>query len=222
LLGVRVLLQFVAYAALTAAGCATPTTPTTTALLGKGLALACSASTILAGDLVVCEATASSTNVSTSATWASSDSNVVTSKGFGVFMGKSDGQATLTATYSGSSVSVPVVVQLQDVIRATASAYQGTFKVGTTATMWLQGFYGVASLDFGTLTLVITDQDGATISSSAPLTVSHGGDRYLLSSTFTIPSNATRVCRTGVLQIGSTTLTVVPGISLVPCLDVTP
>ena len=91
-------------------------------------------------------------------------------------MGKSDGQATLTATYSGQSVSAPLTVHLQDVLRASAAAYQGSFKVGTTATLWLQGFYGVASADSGTLTLVITDQTGATVSTSAPLTVPHGGD----------------------------------------------
>jgi len=196
--------------------------PAPTSPSGKALALTCSASTILAGDDVVCAATASSANVSTLAAWTSSDPSVAVSEGFGLFRGKTDGQATLTATYSGSTVSAPLTVQLQDVIRAYASANQGTFKVGTTATMWLQGFYGVASSDSGTLTLVITDQDGVTVSASSALTVPHGGDAYLLSSTFTLSPGTTRVCRTGVLQIGSTTLTVVPQISLVPCVAVTP
>jgi hypothetical protein len=113
-------------------------------------------------------------------------------------------------------------VQLQDVLRVTAAAYQGSFKVGTDVTLWLQGFYGVASADTGTLTLVITDQTGATVSTSAPLTVPHGGDRYLISTTFMLPPGTTRVCRAGVLQIGSTTLTVAPDVSLVPCFAVTP
>ena len=70
--------------------------------------------------------------------------------------------------------------------------------------------------------LVVTDQAGATVSTSAPLTVPRGGDSYLISTTFTIPTGTTRVCRTGVLQIGSTTLTVVPDVSLVPCFEVMP
>jgi len=152
----------------------------------------------------------------------SSDPNIATSQGYGLFIGKSDGQATLTATYSGQSASALLTVHLQDVLRATASASGGSFKVGTTATLWLQGFYGVASADSGTLTLVITDQTGATVSTSAPFPVPHGADRYLISSTFTLSPGTTRVCRTGVLQIGSTTLTVVPAASLVPCLAVMP
>jgi hypothetical protein len=167
-------------------------------------------------------ATAASVNVGPATVWTSSNPNTATSQGAGLFMGKSEGQATLTATYSGQSVSALLLVHLQDVLRATASAYTGSFEIGTTATMWLQGFYGVASADSGTLTLVITDQTGATVSTSAPLTVPHGGDRYIISTTFTLSPGTTRVCRTGVLQIGSTTLTVVPDVSLVPCLAVMP
>jgi len=111
---------------------------------------------------------------------------------------------------------------LQDALRATAAAHQGSFQTGTTATMWLQGFYGVASGDSGSLTIVVSDQNGAMVSSSTPLTVPRGGERYLISTTFTLPPGATRVCRTGVLQIGSTMLTVIPALSLVPCIDITP
>jgi hypothetical protein len=204
-----------------ASACGGPTSPSASSP-GTRLALVCSAATLLAGDQVVCMATVASVNVSTTAVWTSSDPSIATSQGVGLFIGKSEGQATLTATYSGQSVSAPLTVHLQDVLRATAAAYQGSFKVGTTATLWLQGFYGVASADSGTLTLVITDQTGATVSSSEPLTVPHGADRYLISTTFTLPPGTTRVCRTGVLQIGSTTLTVVPDVSLVPCLAVMP
>ena len=205
-----------------ASACGSGTTAPSPASPGMGLALTCSPPTILAGDFVVCMATAASINVSTAAAWMSSDPNVAASQGIGLFVGKSEGQATLTAAYSGRSASAPVTVHLQDVIRATAAAYQGSFKVGTTATLWLQGFYGVASADFGTLTLAVTDQTGAVVSTSVPLTVPRGGDRYLISTTLTLPPGTTRVCRTGVLQIGSATLTVVPDVSLVPCLTVTP
>lgn len=198
----------------------TPTAPSS----GTGLALACSATTILAGDAVVCRATVGLVNVglNPSAVWTSSAPNIATSMGVGLFHGKTEGQATLTVTYSGESVSSPLTVHLQDVLRATAAALQGSFRVGTTATMWLQGFYGVASADSGTLTLVVSDQTGATLSTSAPLVVPRGGDRYIISTTFTLPPGTTRVCRTGVLQIGSTTLTVVPDESLMPCVTVTP
>jgi len=40
--------------------------------------------------------------------------------------------------------------------------------------------------------------------------------------TLALPPGTTRICRRGVLQIGSTTLTVVPVAELVPCFDVTP
>lgn len=185
------------------------------------LALTCSARTLLAGDTVVCKATVGPANVSPGTVWASSDSTIVTSEGGGLFIGRSAGQATLAAAYAGQTVTAPLTVDLQDVLRATAAAFQGDFRVGTTATMWLQGSYGVASADSGTLTLVVTDQAGAIVSTSAPLTVPRGGGQYILSTTFTLRPGTTRVCRTGVLRIGSTTLTVVPVAALVPCVEVT-
>jgi len=198
-----------------------PTTPSSPSS-GTALTLSCSKPTLLAGDIVVCIARAASVNVSTAAVWASSDASIATSEGIGIFVGKSEGQATLTATYDGNSASAKLTVNLEDVLRATASSDQGPFRVGATASMWLQGFYGVASAESGRLTLVIADQDGATLSTSEPLTVPRGGDRYLLKATFALPPGTTRVCRTGVLQIGSTTLTVVPDASLAPCIAVMP
>jgi hypothetical protein len=206
---------------VTACGGSTPTAPNGSSP-GSGLALTCSAPTILAGDLLICRATAAAADVSTAAIWTSSDPNVVMSQGIsGLFVAKSEGQATVSATYAGVTVSTVVTVHLEDVLRVTATSFQGSFKVGTTATFWLQGFYGVASADSGTLTLIVTDQRGMAVSGSG-LTVPHGADRYLLSSTFTLAPGTTRVCQTGILQIGSTTLTVVPDASLVPCVDVTP
>jgi hypothetical protein len=202
-----------------ACGSVTPVAPGTSS---SGFAMTCNAPTSLAGDIVVCVASAGSMNVSTAAVWTTSDPNVAASQGIGLFVGKSEGQATLTATYLGQSASEPLTVHLQDVLRVTAEAFTGDFKVGTTGTWWLQGSYGVASADFGTLTLVITDQTGATVTTSAPQKVPHGGDRYLISTIFTLPPGTTRVCSASVLQIGSTTLTAVPGVSLVPCLAVTP
>ena len=211
----------VALSMASACGNAGPTAPGAPSP-GTGLALSCDPLISLAGDSVVCMATMAALNVSFMAVWTSSDPNIATSEGVGLFIGKAEGQVTLTATYSGQSVSARLTVHLQDVLHVTATAAQGTFKVGTTATLWLQGSYGVASADSGTLTLVVTDQSGATVSTSAPLTVPHGGDKYLMSTTFTLPPGTTRVCRAGVLQIGSTTMTVAPDVSLVPCFPVTP
>ena len=157
----------------------------------------------------------------TAVAWTSSDPNVARSEGIGIFLGRRDGQATLTASYGGQSDSAVVTVRLEDVLRVTGGAYPGAFRVGTPATLYLQGFYGVASADSGILTLVVTDQTGATISATAQ-TVPHGADRYVISNTFTPRPGTTRVCRAAVLRIGSTTFTVVPDASLVPCFDVTP
>lgn len=196
-----------------------PSIPSTSAS-GGALAVTCSAPTIPAGDYDICAATVNSAIVTS--TWASSDPTVAVSLGFGVFIGKQEGQVTLKATYAGQSVTAPLAVHLEDVIRATAAAGTVVVKVGSSATLTLQGFYGVASSDSGTLTLVITDQTGTTIATSTPLTVPHGGDTYIISSTFRVPPGTTRVCKTGVLQIGPTTLTVVPVDALLPCVPVTP
>jgi hypothetical protein len=159
-----------------ACGGPAPTTPSP----GTSLALTCSASTLLAGGTVVCKATVGLMNVGLGgreggSIWTSSDPNVATSLGGGLFRGKSDGQTTLTATYSGQSVSAPLTVHLQDVIRATAAAFGGTFEVGWIVTLWLQGFYGVASVDSCTLTLVITDQAGVTVRHKR---TAHGSARW--------------------------------------------
>lgn len=188
------------------------------------LALTCSASDILAGEMVVCRAAIGPANVGLhpAAVWTSSDPSVARPEGIGLFTGRATGQVALTASYSGETVSAPLTVVLRDMVDVGAGAYQGTFRVGTTATLYLQGGYGVASADSGTLTLVVTNQTGATIHTSAPLVLPHGGDRYIISTTLTLPPGASRVCRKAVLRIGSTTVTAVPVAGLVPCFDVSP
>ena len=208
---------------VSACGGVVPTVPTVSSAPSGGtpFALTCSAPTILAGDIFNCVTTAGSLNVNVEMAWASSDPSVALSEGFGLFLGKSEGQATVSATSSGQTASALLTVHLQDLLRARAAAYQGSFQVGTIATVWLQGGYGVASADSGALTIVVTDQTGATISASDPVIVPHGGGRYLISTTFMLPAGTTRVCRKGVLQIGSTTLTRIPEDALVPCFAVT-
>jgi hypothetical protein len=214
----RLAIGITALSLATGCGSPAPTAPGTTT---NGLTLTCDASTILAGDLVVCRASRGSTFLGPEVTWASSDPDIATSEGIGIFVGKRDGQATLTATSDGQSVSTVLTVHLEDALRVTASAHQGTFAAGSTVTLWLQGFYGVASADAGNLTIVVTDQRGFAIEAGG-ITVPHGGDRYVISTTFTLGPGTTRVCRAAVLRIGATTLTAVPAASLGPCFDVTP
>jgi hypothetical protein len=87
----------------------------------------------------------------------------------------------------------------------TRQAHQGDFRPGSTVTMWLQGYYSVASAETGRLSLRITDQTG-TVATTAPLTVARGGDFFLLSITFVIPQDSVEVCRTAILEVGSVTI----------------
>ena len=107
--------------------------------------MTCSASSLLAGEPIVCGALAGLQNVSMGAVWTSSDPSIIQAKGLGLFVGMTDGQATLTASYSGQSASAVVAVHLEDVLRVRATAEQGSFQTGTSVTLWLMGFYGVAS-----------------------------------------------------------------------------
>ena len=67
-------------------------------------------------------------NVGLTAVWTSSAPSVATSEGTGLFVAKSDGQTTLTATYSGQSLSAPLTVHLQDALTASAAASRRHFQ----------------------------------------------------------------------------------------------
>jgi hypothetical protein len=66
----------------------------------------------------------------------------------------------VSATYHGQSASAQVLVRAEDILVVTTGADQGRFTPGSTVTLWLQGFYDVASAESGELTLRITDQSG--------------------------------------------------------------
>ena len=138
-------------------------------------------------------------------TWSSARPEVVTVDTQGVVNGRSAGQAVISASYRGREGTALISVTAEDALRITAAANQGEFRPGTTVTMWLQGYYSVASAETGRLSLRITDQAG-TITTSLPLTVSKGGDFFLLSSTFVVPEGSTQVCRTAILEVGSVTV----------------
>ena len=144
--------------------------------------------------------------VSFESTWLSSRADVVAVYGLGVTTGKSAGEATVTASYQGRQATAVIVVTEEDALRiSSGQANQGAFTPGSTVTMWLQGYYSVASAATGRLSLKISDQTG-TITTTSPLTVARGGDFFLLSSTFVVPDTSVEVCRTAVLEVGAVTI----------------
>ena len=175
-----------------------------------GLDVACPAS-LLIGEKGPCFAVARLRSgraplVSFDATWSSTRPDVVAVDATGVVNGRSAGQAVISARYVGrEGNTVSILVTAEDALRVKAAAEQGDFRRGSTVTMWLQGYYSVASAEAGRLSLRISDQDGP-ITTASPVTVARGGDFFLLSSTFVIPERSTQVCRTAILEVGSVTI----------------
>ena len=143
--------------------------------------------------------------VSFDAMWTSMRPDLVAVDALGVVNGRSAGQAGISVSYRGREATASIVVTAEDALRVKAAAEQGEFRPGTTVTMWLQGYYSVASADTARLSLRITDQAGI-VTTTTPSTVARGGDFFLLSSTFVVPQTSTRVCRTAVLEVGSVTV----------------
>jgi hypothetical protein len=144
-------------------------------------------------------------NFSADVTWSSTPPDVVSIGEFGIVTGRLAGQAVVKVAYRGREVTATIDVIAVDAVRITAAAEQGRFRPGDTVTMWLQGYYSVASAESGRLSLRISDQNG-TVTTTAPSVVAKGGDYFLLSATFEIPQTSTEVCRTAVLQIASVTI----------------
>ena len=143
--------------------------------------------------------------VSFDATWSSTRPDVVDVDAHGIVSGRVAGQAVVSASYRGRQSTAPVLVTAEDALRVTAAAEQGEFRQGTTVTMWLQGYYSVASADTGRLSLRISDQAG-TIATTSPVTIAKGGDFFLLSTTFVVPQRSEQVCRTAILEVASVTI----------------
>ena len=191
-----------------------PTSPGGSATNGQSdilaLEVSCPAS-LLVGEKAPCIAVARLRSgqtpvVSFDATWSSARPEVVAVDTLGVVNGRSAGQAVVSASYRGREAAAALVVTAEDALRiASGQAHQGEFTPGSTVTMWLQGYYSVASAETGRLSLRISDQTG-TITSTSPVTVAKGGDFFLLSSTFVVPLNSVEVCRTAVLEVGSVTV----------------
>lgn len=140
------------------------------------------------------------------ATWSSTRPDVVAVDALGIVNGRSAGQAAISVSYGGREGTASISVTAEDALRiSSGQADQGAFTPGSTVTMWLQGYYSVASGATGRLSLKISDQTG-TITTTAPLTVAKGGDFFLLSSTFVVPDTSVEVCRTAVLEVGAVTV----------------
>jgi hypothetical protein len=217
---VRSALQLVAIlAALAAMACSgastMPASPTGGGSSGDVVALELSCpGPLLLGEKGPCTAVARMRSgqtpvVSFDATWSSTRPDVVAVDALGVVTGQSAGQAVVSASYRGRESAATVLVRAVDAVRVRAAAEQGEFRPGTTVTMWLQGYYSVASAEAGRLSLRITDQTGV-IATTSPMTVAKGGDFFLLSSTFVIPQASVQVCRTAVLEVAGLTILAEP------------
>ena len=174
------------------------------------LSVSCQPS-LLVGESAPCIAVASYRSgrqplVSFESAWSSSLPDVVSVDNLGVSTGKSPGQATVTAAYGGRRASSVTIVIAEDALRiSSGQAQQGDFRPGATVTLWLQGYYSVASADTARLNLKITDESGV-IATTAPLSVSRGGNSFVMSATFVVPDTSVEICRTAVLQVGPVTV----------------
>jgi len=158
--------------------------------------------------------------VSFDAAWTSTRPDVVSVDALGLAHGMVEGSSTVRASYQGRTADADVVVRVEDALKVTAAAEQGPFRPGSTVTMYLQGFYSVASADAGHLSLEVNDQSFTVAVTGQPVT--RGGDTFILSITFQVPSGSTRLCRRAVLRIGSTTLAEPSSDSALSCVPVTP
>lgn len=216
---VSVALCAVAIGVASCGGEGTPTSPTIGGAIGAsgvlGLEVACPPS-LLIGQRGPCVAAArlpsgSIPVIPFEATWSSTRPDIVAVDPAGVVVGRAAGDAVVSVGYRGHQAAVKVAVTVEDAIRIDVGQGQrGDFKPGSTVTVWLQGYYSVASADSGRLSLHISDQNG-TIASTSPVTVARGGDLFVMSSTFVVPQDSVRLCRTAVLEIGPVTITAPSG-----------
>lgn len=148
-------------------GGALPTSPTSGATSGPdvmAVEVSCPTS-LLIGQKGPCIAVARLRSgqtpvVSLEATWSSTRPEVVAVDALGIVNGRSAGQAAVSASYRDRQAAATVVVSAEDGLRIdSGQARQGDFSPGSTVTMWLQGYYSVASADNGLLSLRVSDQN---------------------------------------------------------------
>lgn len=139
------------------------------------------------------------------AVWTGATPDIASVGPWSLVTGRSVGEAEIIATYQGRQGRTSIRVVAEDAIRVSAATEQGPFQAGNTVTMYLQGYYSVASADTGRLFLRITDQNG-TVATSDSKIVTKGGSSFVLSKVFVVPNTSAEVCRTAVLEVGPVTI----------------
>jgi hypothetical protein len=154
------------------------------------------------------------------ATWTSSHPEVAAVDGGGAVTGRSAGHTMIRAEYQGRSAQVPMTVVAEDALVVESATERGPFRPGNIVTMYLQGYYSVASADVARLSLRISDQR-RVVTQTLPRAVGRGGDFFLLSSTFTVPEQSTQLCREAVLEVSGRTIAAPdPSNTYLACLEV--
>jgi hypothetical protein len=165
--------------------------------------LTCPAS-LLVGQQSVCTATVSeagqSALVSFTAAWSITPPDVAEIDATGRVTGLAAGTATVRASLSGRSATATVAVKAEDGLVVTIGTTQASGKAGEPAAIGFSGWYSVVSADRGILEVVVRTADGRFVS-SVGRDVVRGGGSFGLTSNFTMPAGAGRVCGLASLRI---------------------
>lgn len=186
---------------------ALPTAPSPPSNAGARLQASCTATSLLIGQRTICTAVfGSDIGAWTGTTWSVDPPDLVTFEVLGaVSAGQRAGTGTLTATYAGQSVKVPIEVRAEDGLVLSSPTSQSSGTAGSVAMLGLIGYYAVASSERGALSVSVRDATGKTLATAAQ-PVTRGGGSFGLSVNFTLPSGTPQVCAFATLVVGSTRL----------------
>lgn len=155
------------------------------------------------------------------ATWASSDTSVLTVTAEGEVAGVGQGTARLTATYRGVSGWTDVTVTAVDWLRNFGGSALGPLWPGSSFTLVLVGIYHVGSAESGRIYMRLSDQAGV-ITTTAPITLARGIGHFEVGGTFTIPQASSRICGAAILEVGSFTVSASGPIGPQQCFAIVP
>jgi hypothetical protein len=114
--------------------------------------------------------------------------------------GQQAGTGTLTATYAGQSVRVPIEVRAEDGLILSSAAIQSSGTAGSAAMISLGGYYAVASADYGGITVEIRNAAGKAFTAVGKQ-VSQGGGSFAVPVQFVLPSDTSQVCASAILIV---------------------
>lgn len=179
-----------------------PTAPTPPSNAGARLQATCADASLLIGQRTVCTAVfGNDIGAWTGTTWSVTPPDLVTFELLGaISAGQKAGTGTLTATYAGQSASVPIEVRAEDGLILSSSAIQSSGTAGSTAMIWLGGYYAVTSGDRGGITIQIRNATGQAFAAGGR-EVPRGGGRVNVSLEFTLPTDTPQVCASAVLIV---------------------